>query len=213
MATNNKQIILTSLLCNPSVPPLAKERIFLLCDDSWDWISALPDSHTPKQCVPLVSQLIQDKLASVIESQGSKIDLPINLSNAIVQFIEQPDVLFDTARPILEKFEQHNFHWSCYKYIVNAVMIKKDGRDEFLHFLIASQNQDFVKETASNPNTPPEFLELISKSTAFDVKEQLARNHATGSALLQTLATNYWDQLIRPLSPDVRIDVASNICM
>jgi len=224
MYSNYKQTILASLLRNPAVSPAAKVWILRHADESWDWPSALVESELPEQCMPVVAKLLDDQLAKEIQTQIAEVDakndcdkseleVDEDLINAIEWFIKQPSVSLDITRSVLEKFEQSNLHWSCYKYIVEAAVKNEAGRDGFLHFFIASKKKNFVTETASNPGTPSEFLELLARSASLDVLEVVAGNPAASSALLRDLAKNHWELLMSPMSenPNLPIELIEKI--
>lgn len=211
MYSNYKQTILVSLLTNPAVVPSAVAKILRHADDSWDWRSALGECALPDQCIPVVAKLLDDQLAKAIQMQIAEVEakkefdelefeVDEDLINAIVWLIEQPGASLDTTRSILEKLEQSNLHWSCYKFIVEAAVKNENNRAGFLDFFITSTNKIFLTETASNPGTPSEFLELLAKSASLDVLEVLAGNPAASSALLMDLAKNHWELLMSPIS-------------
>jgi len=207
MSSNYKQVILTTLLCNPSVSPSTKERILQHANDSWDWLSALVQSSLSDQCIRTVSTLLDNQLGKdidekLVQRKMHKSSLTINrdLIKAIQWYVQHPCVTINEVRPILNKFEQYDLSWHDFKYIVNAAIKNINSRNEFFLYFISSKKNNFIKEVASNQDSPLDFLELLAKSPCSDVIELLVSNPASSKSLLRSLAKNNWDLIEEGIS-------------
>jgi hypothetical protein len=198
MISSYKETVLLGLLRNPCVLTPVKERILRGADDSWNWLLTFDGDPPPEQQIQIQAELLDHKLTNVAEEsiketefENNEIDLSDDLQEAIIWFLKQPHITLNSSIQILNKFEQYEFRWNYYGYVIDSALKNPKNKTAFANYFLNSTNRYFVEGVASHPGTPLECLDTLSKSSNTDVLQALATNPAASKTLLRTLVKDH----------------------